>query len=131
MNEIIALLEKADGPDRAIDADIAKAIGWTHQKMKGDAKHYWRKPGETKYFMRVDAGPPKYTHSIDDAVSLVPPGVFWVASFGKVRNNEPLGGCQIYQGGDISDVGDPISEGEGHSVPIAICIASLKIGIGK
>lgn len=127
MNEIIGMLEKADGPDRKIDGEIAKALGWTHQKMKGDANAYWRKPWETNYYMRQKNGPPEYMESLDVAVSLIPAGMFWVLSFGKTRKDEPLGGCQIYQGGDIDDVGDPVSEGEGNSVHIAICIAALKL----
>lgn len=128
MNDILDMLQKADGgPNQEIDGAIAKYLGWTHQKMKGDAKAYWRKPGDGSYYMRQKNGPPEYTNSIDVAVSLIPPGMFWVLSFGKTRKEEPLGGCQIFQGGDIDDVGDPLSEGEGNSVHIAICIAALKL----
>ena len=67
--DIIARLEKAEGPDREIDGFIALVEGWTFEKMEGDRSPYWRKPGVTDYFMRSDL--PRYTASIDAAIALV------------------------------------------------------------
>lgn len=69
LDELIARVEKAAGPDRQIDFDFASMEGWTLQKMKGDRQPYWRKPGETAYYMRSE--PPRYTASIDEALGLV------------------------------------------------------------
>jgi hypothetical protein len=68
MDELIERLEKATGPDRELDGAIALSLGWTFQKMKGDSKPYYRKPGETTYYMRSEV--PAYTASIDAALTL-------------------------------------------------------------
>jgi len=68
----------ASGPDREIDGQIALLIGWTLQKMKGDAKPYWRKPGVVEYYRRSDL--PAYSSSVDEAILLVEkmmPGHYW------------------------------------------------------
>jgi len=70
--ELQALIERvkaATGPDREIDLEIALFAGWTHVRMKGDAKPYWRKPGETQYFMRSE--PPRYTASLDAITAMI------------------------------------------------------------
>lgn len=74
-SDIIERLEKAPAPDREVDGLIAISRGWTFQKMKGDAKSYWRKPGVTDYYMRSDL--PNFTGSIDAALTLVPEGYRW------------------------------------------------------
>ena len=68
---LVERLEAAAGRDREIDGAIATWEGWTFTKMKGDAQPYWRKPGRTEYWDRDTNGPPPYTNSIDDALSLV------------------------------------------------------------
>jgi len=72
LEDIIARLEAAVGPDRESDNHIALALGWTFTKMKGDAHPYWRKPGTVYYFERHTV--PHYTASIDAALTLVPEG---------------------------------------------------------
>lgn len=116
MDEIIAMLEKAECPNNAIDAKIAKFVGWK------DVGGYWLNPAESHYYQRKK-GPPEFTNSIDDAVSLIPAGMYWVASFGKCQDDEPIGACQIFH---QSDATVPVAEAEGNSVHIAICIAALK-----
>jgi hypothetical protein len=74
---LISTLEGATAPCLELDADIAIVAGWTFEKMKGDAKPYWRKPGETSWFTRAKDGPPRYTASIDAALTLVPEGMSW------------------------------------------------------
>lgn len=71
MTNLLALaerVEKLTGPDREVDGAICLALGWTLQKMKGDRHPYYRRPGETDYYMR--STPPAYTASIDAARSL-------------------------------------------------------------
>jgi len=72
-SDLIARVEAASGPDREIDGAICLALGWTFQKMKGDSKPYYRRPGETAYYLR--STPPEYTASIDAALKLLPDGV--------------------------------------------------------
>jgi hypothetical protein len=54
MDELIARLEAATGPDRQLDVDIFVEVAWTGQ---GDERT-----------------PPAYTSSIDAALTLVPEG---------------------------------------------------------
>lgn len=68
LTELIANLEAATEGSRELDGEIALTEGWTFQKMKGDAKPYWRKPGTVYYYMRAD-GPPRYTTSLDAALT--------------------------------------------------------------
>jgi hypothetical protein len=74
MNEIITLLRAIKAPDRDVDIAIALAEGWTHQKMKGDQRPYWRAPGVTDWWMREPNGPPRYTHDINTAIGMRPEG---------------------------------------------------------
>jgi len=60
---------EAKGADRKIDAELALVAGWTHEKMKGDQRPYWRKPGEARQFMRSEL--PTYTGSVDAAIAFI------------------------------------------------------------
>jgi len=92
MTTLLSRLQSATGPSRELDAEIALANGWTFTKMKpengcgGDKHPYWRRPGETEWYMRTLAGPPRYTESIDAALTLVPEGwawsIYWSGRFG-------------------------------------------------
>ena len=73
----IERLQQAECGSRELDEEIARLLGWTFTKMKGDAKPYWRKPGVTEWFRRSHEGPPHFTTSIDAAVTLFPPGRYW------------------------------------------------------
>lgn len=114
--KLIALLEEATRPNYALDCEIASAFGWTLQKMKGDAKPYWRKPGDTKYFERSSV--PCFTSSIDAALTLVPEGSEWSAStlYGIARTEVGLN----------HDGGPFYGERKDGNVAIALCIAALK-----
>jgi hypothetical protein len=65
MNDLIARLEKATGPDRALEADIAAACAPTDD------------PREAAFLNGRDY-PDLYTSSIDAALTLVPEG--WTRS---------------------------------------------------
>ncbi len=81
--ELIARLEAATGPDRELDGELALSAGWTFQKMARDRVAYWRRPGETEYYMRGTL--PPYTASLDSALALVEaklPGWWWEVSHG-------------------------------------------------
>lgn len=115
MKDLIERLERATGPDSELDEAIALVLGWTHQKMRGDAKPYWRKPGVTEYYMRSIV--PAYTASLDAALTLVPEGWMWdVSSSGCawiMRNDDSICDSQIVIGGVKSPA-------------IALCIAALR-----
>lgn len=102
--ELIARLEKATGPDREIDNAIADALGF---EMPLTGSEGW---------------PLYYTGSIDAARTLVD-GFYWLASEGRTRDNEPLGGAQVFRKNYLVK---PIAEAEHERVEIALCIAALK-----
>lgn len=66
--EIIALaerVERAEGPDRWLDSDIALSQGW-HQL-----------PGDNWIGPHAEIVVPDYTASLDAAMTLVPSGFLW------------------------------------------------------
>ena len=63
---LITRLEALTGPSREVDAEIAKAVGWT-TFMFGGAGLCWKDPAG-----RVHAVPPHFTGSIDAALTLMP-----------------------------------------------------------
>lgn len=114
--ELIDRLEKATEPDGVLDDELARIAGWTFQKMTGDAKPYWREPGETAYYMRSKR--PSFTASIDAALTLVPDGHGWVIDFMDPYEPEAMCG----QGWCGRDHGDP----DPKQPAIMLCIAALK-----
>lgn len=76
-SDLISKLEALTGPSREVDGEIALAVEWTFQKLgreggRGDSRPYWRRPGCTEWYERSQEGPPRYTESIDAALTLVP-----------------------------------------------------------
>jgi hypothetical protein len=66
---------------------------------------------------------------IDAALTLVPEGCGWVAGYGQVRSDEPLGGAQItrhakFAGYDVAN--DVIAEAEAATPALALCAAALR-----
>lgn len=118
--EIIERLQRATGPDRELDARIQCAI----QGFKFIAFDDSRGCDSIKY-----EGPSNaldlvydYTGSFDAAWMLIPAGLYWHASEGKTRADEPLGAASI-----IAPVSlETIAEAEHASVVIALCIVALK-----
>ena len=109
MDELIARLEAAAGPDRELDAAIAGTDPNTVQ---------WHSEDET----------PRYTASIDAALTLVPegldaPGSFKIERFYLGNGIEKNRAC-VWDGlGSFSSL-DTASEGA--TPALAICIAALK-----
>lgn len=75
------------------------------------------------YVAHKTGGGPRYLDSIDDAIGLVPPGLYWLIGAGKTRPAEPLFGAQIIDPAS----GAVIAEAEGDvTAAHTICIAALK-----
>lgn len=108
MQHLIDKLNAAAGPDQALDLEIARAVGAvTLHKVEADEP-------------AVESAP-RYTGSLDAAVTLIPEGYFWLAGHGRDSPHEPLGGAQVIDPESDEDIG----EGEASTVPLAICIAAL------
>ena len=91
--EILARLEKAEGPDRELDLLIAQTISpdvivlrQRDDDSGADPYTYWH-----------------YTASIDAAMALVEkalPGAWYTVGKGKLRDGEPLFGAHLLFGAD-------------------------------
>lgn len=110
--------ERVPEPERSLDGDIAIAIGWTFQKMKGDRQPYYRRPGDTEWFMRSEL--PKYTSSIDAALTVIPEGWF----FSGLDQQPPA--VRVWTEGNIA-YHSPGLDGLHAATPaLAICAAALR-----
>ena len=114
MSDLESLIERLaalSGPDREVDARIAAAVGLPHGTLT------FGEDGGKVYRSVVEIAP-RYSESIDAALSLVPPGYYW--SFDSR-------GCAI-----VSDKEPRLEPGAvgtclGHQSPaIALCIAALR-----
>lgn len=127
MTSLIKRLESLTSPDREVDAEIAKAIGWESVPWE-----FAGRCGLTWYAPLNSVGRPQpqnYTGSIDAALTLVPEGCVWALNFASMATIMKVGTKKF----DIIDgviVGQwPENQREGElpvSVAIALCIAALK-----
>ena len=95
MKELIERLENAEGPDRELDDQVAQVAVWTRRRAIDvwanadpyNPFHVWVRPSAPYYEHQgrkwIDSGyysfdgSPRYTSSIDAAVTLVPPEHSW------------------------------------------------------
>lgn len=132
MQDLIERLEKATGPDRQLDAAIWVACfcpeaqdGGIVIEPKGSAYASRESLNTALGSCWVDECSPAllcFTGSLDAARELAR-GFYWVASEGKTRESEPLGGAQIFRRDHLTT---PLAEAEHEKVEIALCIAAVK-----
>jgi len=74
VTDILFRLQSATGPNRELDAGIALANGWTERRREDLQGPYtrWHGPKGQDY-----PNAPRYTESIDAALTLVPEGAVW------------------------------------------------------
>jgi hypothetical protein len=73
--------EQAAGPDASLDFAIALAAGYRFEKAKFEKRKWWRDPkGVRCSALATDGPPPRFTASLDAAVTLVPEGWGWAVS---------------------------------------------------
>lgn len=124
--ELIERLERAQGPDRELDARIWEYLGLAPE-YDNSKKPYgnWHYIGDGRYNFRDDtpfghgARAPQYTSSIDAAMTLVPKG--WMLWGLSDLMFDGVSGCTLI---DCSG-GEAIASGA-RTLPINICIAALK-----
>lgn len=110
-DELIAQLEAA--PEGSIDLDfqIGKWIGKIPAEWLDEFK---------------PAGIDQYTRSLDAAMTLVLPDMFWMIGAGRLRPSEPLYASIIIRPNPDGVEGEEIGKGEhAFSPAIALCIAAL------
>lgn len=115
MDELIERLENAKGPDRDLDAFIAREVGAYPSDWQTTLPGY-----SLEYFLAWSSCAPAYTSSIDAALTLVPEG------HGYIINAEH---------GEKPQASIPYDAGSGYmhalwyfaaTPALALCIASLK-----
>ena len=100
------------GPDRKVDWQIAESLGWTCRQV-GQVMAYYA-PNDAI----MKAGPPKWTASIDAAMTLVPEGYkHWNLGGSPTRG---FAGAGLY-GAVIDDQ----FYGEAQTPALALCAAAL------
>lgn len=100
LSDLISRLERASGPDRELDGAIAEAIGLS---VPHDPAGW----------------PPRYTSSLDAAVTLVPDGCQWTI--------EPDAAWVRWMGrSDVEEAQGHLMGRDGKCTAIALCIAALR-----
>lgn len=116
---LIAALENAPRPERALDSLIALEIEPERFKdLKLDAD-------SNLGILAGIFGIAYYTASLDAALTLVPEGMWWLVGCGQINPTEPLYGAQIRRPG-FSTGGEVVCETEHNHMAIALCLAALK-----
>lgn len=114
--KLLDRLKKAKEGSRELDAQIAKACGAEAGRI-GKIGWRMRRRGQRWRYL------PRYTDQVDDALLLIPEGMFWVAGHGKTREPEPLGGASVMRPDDLDN---HIGQAEAATVALAICAAALE-----
>lgn len=125
--ELIERLEKATEGSHQLDAEVAKAIGWEKRYIsQEDAIGDWHAPGGAIKPL------PRFTTSLDAALTLVPegwsPSMFSWAHPALSPLNELVRVSLVVEGTGAGS--DPLIRsyrvGEASTAPLALCIAALK-----
>lgn len=124
LDDLIERVKHEEGPNREMDEEIFIQItpgvleAGRIDRLDGMVG-WWPKDGPYQSAVTV----PRYTGSIEAALSLVPKGMFWVMGFGKCRETEPLGGASVMPANDTLN---PAGEAEAATVELAMCAAALE-----
>ncbi len=140
MKDLIARLEKAEGPDRELDGEIAVAIGVDLPEPMGDAPPYLKTPtmadgcAAGTYWLVQRSGmslrtAPAYTASIDAALTLVPDALCKEPSWwGVQRGGLTYFHAWVGSGMERYDTNNNFTEhwAQANTPALALCIAALK-----
>lgn len=131
IEELIARLEKATGPDRELDAEIASAVGWCPRDgYTRQSDNSWRSPSGD---ISGVTWAPQYTASIDAARTLVPENFSFELTQSAV---EPPAMARArlwdWRRGPLAvDPGNEWKSEGNRPLAIALCIAALKARAGE
>lgn len=144
LDNLVARVEAATGPDRWLDGDLALVtthVGWIHHPyVKEEAKdnpnlawgcaELW--PSEQAFKIWRDGSvnvpapnvmAPAYTSNVGAALTLIPDGLWWVLAKGRYRPDEPLYGVQLRNPTGPDAIA---AEAEHEVFVLAIVLAALK-----
>lgn len=114
-------LEQAEGPSRELDARIWAEIDDRDVRVDEQGRMLGRSrtpPHDECVLLDKRFGGPRYTESIDAALTLVPEGKWWVLNSGV---STPHKLSRAFVG-----LGEHQTDGLGRKPAIALCIAALK-----
>ncbi len=127
-SHIVSLIEAATGPGAELDLEIGYHLGWRtavdghiYIPSTDVRRQWWRKPDG-----RSHHGLPRWTESVDDALTLIPPAYGY--SFGYLPETKGLFyGAIIFRdtisGNKLDQLG--IAE-HASSLALAICLAAIR-----
>ena len=129
-SNLIHRLERATGPDRELDAEIAVAIKHDLPAPMGECQATLRFPhksddcAEGTYWLVQLSGKslrtaPHYTASLDAALTLVPEGCQWTIEADTAWLRWP-------EGDKIREAQGAFNRSGGKKTALALCIAALK-----
>ncbi len=122
MKELISRLKQVTEGSRELDREIFDIAGTYVLEKRGRDRKEWLYKIGGKDWERIDSYRfPRYTTSIDAALTLVPEGWFWIAD-----NNPMTGGYARLNA--VPDIGETMKEvaGDARTPALALCIAALK-----
>jgi hypothetical protein len=127
MNDLVARLEAATGPDGDLDMAIFKSLGWKEVYFGDNSRGYfvphykqWQhEDGRTR--RALPEAVPMYTASIDAALTLVPEDWFFHISRFSLDVSEPRCDASVYRRSDRE-----CFQSDGPTIALAICIATLR-----
>jgi hypothetical protein len=112
--------EQAAGPNNGLDAEIALAIGYTHERRGTERACWWRTPaGQQLAYVGYKNHPPFFTGSLDAAVTLVPEG--WAVELVQALSGSPW--HATLRGGSALV---PIIGATASKPALALCAAALR-----
>lgn len=129
LSALIERLEKATGPDRELDADIARLLGYrilTTLRVFGRqqmcTEEAWNTPGSSTLDL------PHYTSSLDAALTLVPEGgAIRIQNYREVNYSDLRLPTKDFSAAFVWVEIDTSRFGRfGATLAIALCIAALK-----
>lgn len=104
--ELRDALRKATGPDWQLDEAISQVV-------------LCRPPSGT-------VGPPRFSHSLDAAVTLVPEGLWYLCCTGRVREDEPLYAVSFNLPDMTADALAEVAAAE-HAANMALCFCLARV----
>ena len=138
--ELIAKLEKCEGPDLKLDRDIWLAVtpGATYRESWVNHPKGAYLLDEPRVNGKLITNPPRYSESIDAALTLIEGHMFAIAGpwqYSELHHNKNLWGKPIYYaalsdgelyGIDVENLDDFPLHGQGATPAVALVIASLR-----